>query len=172
SSSGKTEEQQLGEALDNVKVPDALRDACANVNKTVRPTRVNDLDVALFGKQDNGGQVSDAMRGLLLALGMSKLTETSRTPQPLRGHLFYHNLQNLWVCTNPRCDSPELDQAYRLDQRERPTVGALYESHRLTCSSPSCGSRVLDFVVCEVCGDAFFGGYKVQKQSGNTKIYV
>ena len=36
-------------------------------------------------------------------------------------------------------------------------VGALHTQHRITCS---CGGRVLDLLVCEVCGEILLGGYR------------
>jgi hypothetical protein len=94
-------------------------------------------------------------------------TITERSPQPVRGHLFFHNLQNLWVCCNPACDhlipgNEALDKKH-LEIRtnatvvQKPTVGAIHDTHRISCN---CGSRVLDLIVCEVCGEVFLGGYK------------
>src|SRR5262249_48176695 len=44
-------------------------------------------------------------------------------------------------------------------------VGALHARHRLTCG---CGSRVLDLIVCEVCGDVFLGGFRSKQELGTT----
>jgi hypothetical protein len=92
-------------------------------------------------------------------MGMSQQPATGRSPQPVRGHLFFHNLQNLWACSNPDCIAPGVNQEARsqADQTTRPTIGAIHDTHRISCS---CGSRVLDLIVCEVCGDVFLGGYK------------
>ncbi|MUG95350.1 DEAD/DEAH box helicase [Scytonema sp. UIC 10036] len=154
--------EALGLALENIKAPDALRDACQTVavDNTVRPARVENLDRVLFpgATVSPNAIASDAMRGLLLALGMSKLTKTGRSPQPMRGHLFFHNLQNLWACCNSDCTDKAVDRQARANATsERPTVGAIHTTHRIACS---CGSRVLDLIVCEVCGDVFLGGYK------------
>lgn len=144
-------EYRLGEALNEIGAHEALRDACREKNRSVRPTRVPDLDEILFG----GNGKSEAIHGLLLALGLAKRTQTDRSPQPVRGHLFFHNLLNLWACSNPNCT----DAKCIVDERQNdpPTIGALYANHLLSCS---CGSRVLDFIVCEVCGEVYLGGYK------------
>jgi DEAD/DEAH box helicase domain-containing protein len=148
----------LATALKVQKASDALRSACIEVNGTVRPTKVIELDRVLFpttGSSQNGS-ISDAMRGMLLALGMSQTAPpTSVSPQPVRGHLFFHNLQNLWVCINPNCK----DALCRERQRQESPipVGAIHARHRLACS---CGGRVLDLVVCEVCGEVFLGGFR------------
>jgi DEAD/DEAH box helicase domain-containing protein len=161
-----TDEQKLGEALNRLNAGDALRSACKEKNGSVRATKITDLDPLLFPQKgattsttaDN--IVSSAFRGFLLALGMSqRLGAGAVSPQPVRGHLFFHNLQNLWACSNPRCDVPG-----RADNSgSRPSVGALFPTHRLTCS---CGARVLDLIVCEVCGEVFLGGYKREIEEG------
>lgn len=183
---GLSAEQQIGEALQRINAADALRDACREVdhllnpsepNPTVRAAKVinpdeanepKDLDRQLFGAGTNG-VVSDSMRGLLLALGMSQLPTTGRSPQPMRGHLFFHNLQNLWACCNPDCTDDAVNSQRRQQEAIRPTVGAIHATHSLTCS---CGSRVLDLLVCEVCGDVFLGGYKATRKIGNRNIEI
>ena len=193
---GVSQEEQLGEALAQVGADDALRDACQAVNGSVRATNVIELDKQIFPNwhyanlvllililmwnqklsikplnhfliQQRLSFLSDAMRGLLLALSMSKLGN-GRSPLPVRGHLFFHNLQSLWACCNPDCTDDAVDQTARLRQNNRPTVGAIHATHSLTCS---CGSRVLDLVVCEVCGEVFLGGYKTTpKDKKNLEI--
>jgi Lhr-like helicase len=152
------EEQQLALALKKIMAHEALRDACQQVNDTIRPTKVPDLDRVLFlSNKGDSDAISMAMRGLLLALSMSKLPETNRSPQPLRGHLFFHNLQSLWACSNPQCSDETCIKAER--EKQKTPVGALHATHRLSCT---CGARVLDFIVCEICGEVFLGGHKAQ----------
>jgi len=173
SSDGNPEMNQLGDALEHIGASDAIRDACQAVNGSVRATSVRDLDKQLFPHQphqtDEDKLVSDAMRGFLLSLGMSTLSANGRSPQPVRGHLFFHNLQKLWACTNPKCDDPSVDQERRKSDRNPPTIGAVHAHHSLTCS---CGSRVLDLIVCEVCGEVLLGGYKATRQVGNKNIEI
>lgn len=146
-------EIRLGEALGELEVDEALRDAAQTKLGSVRATQIPHLDEILFGNADDS--TSDSMRGLLLALGLSKQESTGRSPQPVRGHFFFHNLLNLWACSNPNCTDISCDP----DRRgiDKPGIGAVYANHRLTCS---CGSRVLDLIVCEVCGEVYLGGYK------------
>jgi len=149
-------EQALERALDGASVTDAVRDACQIVNRTVRATRVTDLDRVLFDSPAAPGVLaSDALRGLLLAMGIAR-RPSGVAPQPMRGHLFFHNLENLWVCTNPSCDDPLCDGNARAAQNPAPPCGTLHPHHRLTCS---CGARVLDLVICSGCGEVFFGGF-------------
>lgn len=160
---GLSAEQQLGEALAHIRASDALRDACREVNGSVRATIVQDLDGQLFSGAEN------SMRGLLLALGMSQLPTTGRSPQPMRGHIFFHNLQNLWACCNPDCTDDAVNSQRRQQEAIRASIGAIHATHSLTCS---CGSRVLDLLVCEVCGDVFLGGYRTTRRIGNTNIEI
>lgn len=165
---GLAAERKLGEALATIGAADALRDACVAVNGSVRATNVQALSDHLFPGARGTDFVSDAMRGLLLGLGMSQRTN-GRSPQPVRGHLFFHNLQNLWACCNPNCTDSAVDRNIRQNAPNPPTVGAIHATHRLSCS---CGSRVLDLIVCEVCGDVFLGGYKTTRKIGNTNLEI
>ncbi|MEH2236915.1 DEAD/DEAH box helicase [Nostoc sp.] len=167
SASSGTSAEKLGEALATVDAGEALRDACQAVNGSVRATNIKDLEQQLFPNlQSATNFVSDSMRGLLLALGMSKLAN-GRSPQPVRGHLFFHNLQSLWACCNLSCTQVEVDQIQR--QTDPPTIGAIHANHRLSCG---CGSRVLDLIVCEVCGDVFLGGYKSTRKLSNITVDI
>jgi len=89
---------ELSAALLKVGAADAVRDACVAVSGTIRATRVSKLDCVLFDGADSSNTASDAMRGLLLALGMSRKEVDGTSPQPVRGHIFFHNVQNMWVC--------------------------------------------------------------------------
>ena len=152
------------------RVPDALRDATAAVNgQTIRPTQVPRLDAELFSQAPRNGCVSDAFRGLLLALALARdpRRQPKAPPQPVRGHLFFHNLQNLWACVNPACNHVPRPPA---NEGEPPLpVGALHPRHRITCD---CGSRVLDLIVCEVCGDVFLGGYRARTPVGQQVVEI
>lgn len=151
-------EVALADALKSRKVHQALRDACceASGKKIVRPTKVPVLNDELFpGDQLEKQTASKAMRGMLLALGMSKDSTTGNSLQPVRGHVFFHNLQNLWVCSNPNCETAQANRGNKTG--ENIPVGKLHATHRLACS---CGGRVLDLIVCEACGDVFLGGFR------------
>lgn len=175
--SGEGAAQALATALTQkeVNAPDALRDACATANEKnfnryqIRATKVPEVDLELFtgAVKDKDSTVSDAMRGLLLALGMSK-TSDNLSPQPVRGHLFFHNLQNLWVCANPNCTDSGCNTKARslaAENGKAVTVGALHATHRVACTD-GCGGRVLDFIVCEVCGEILLGGFRNRRAGG------
>lgn len=160
----------LGKALQKIHASDALREACLVADRNrggtgvVRPALVSELDAILFPDAIKGtnGFFSDTLRGFLLALAVAEdPTRPGQSPQPVRGHFFFHNLQNLWACVDPACHIPTRETNHNTP------IGALYDTHRLTCE---CGSRVLDLIVCEVCGDVFLGGYKPKNSSGDFYI--
>ncbi len=68
----------------------------------------------------------------------------------LRSHLFFRNVPGMWACTDAAC--PQVDQG---GSDTRP-VGRLYSEPVSRCL---CGSRVLEFLYCQNCGDIFLGGY-------------
>ena len=162
--------QQLGIALRQIRATDAVREACCVADKSkggegiIRPAQIPELDTLLFPNVERAidGMFSDAMRGLLIAMALAKEPGTDRPLQPIRGHLFFHNLQNLWVCSNPECTDEHCNGNIRVKQA-KPSVGAIHPTTRLACT---CGARVLDLIVCEVCGTVFLGGYKRGVGSG------
>lgn len=71
----------------------------------------------------------------------------------LRGHLFFKTVVGMWACSNPECKPGQAES--------RRNIGTLYPQPRYRCDA--CGSRVLEFLYCETCGDVFLGGYAVPK---------
>ena len=80
---------------------------------------------------------------------------------PIRSHFFFRNLNGLWACTDPKCSALKNDYSFQ----ER-IIGKLYKRPREFCE---CGSRCLEVVVCENCGEVFLKGFKVSK---NNSIYL
>lgn len=161
----KAPKETLGIALERISCVDAIRDACIAANGSVRATRISDIQKEIFSKSQ---EPSEALRGLLLALGISE-QENGQTPQPIRGHLFFHNLQNLWVCTNPRCNHLDIDVKKRNELNPHPPCGVLHPHHRLTCS---CGGRVLDLVICSSCGEVFYAGFSKTIRLKNQEVKI
>ena len=163
----------LAAALLKMKANHALRDACRVAGDgEVRATKVSELDHMLFGHQSISNTASEAMRGFLLALGMSRKETDGTSPQPVRGHFFYHNVQNMWVCTNPDCDERVRRETLETGEGHAGAVGpvgALQAQHRITCS---CGGRVLELLVCEVCGDILLGGYRGKAEVSGVSLDV
>lgn len=136
----------LAEALQKLECVAALRAACWDNKVGIRATSSKKLAQRLFTDVSK----QEALRGLLLALASAQ-TDSGQSLQPIRAHLFFQNVQNLWACTTPSCGRDETEEGVKSQ------IGQLYDTHRLTCH---CGSRVLDVLVCEVCGEVFLGGYR------------
>lgn len=167
--------EALGQALRLVQAPDALRAACKEAHGgVIRPTRADRLEKILFPNAAARPYDTDKvavpggsaeLRGFLTALSLGldpdRPDGSARVVQPLRGHLFLHNQQGLWVCVNPNCDHDAVlaDERKKPENAGGPRCGALHGQTTLSCS---CGGRVLDLIVCEVCGEPFFGGYKAE----------
>lgn len=84
-------------------------------------------------------------------LKMASESEAGATKWPLlRSHLFFRNVPGMWACTDPRCPHVGNDAS-----PERP-IGRLYSEPVSRCL---CGSRVLELLYCQNCGDVFLGGY-------------
>ncbi len=149
---GTSPEETLTLALQHVEAPDALRLACTTGQRIV-PRNPADLATALFPGAPSQ-KAEDAVDGLLTALSHAR-NSAGFAPLPVRVHLMLRNLQGLWVCTDAACS-----QAPRRQSDCR--AGALHYVPRLTCQ---CGSRVLELLYCEACGEVFFGGYR--RETGN-----
>ena len=90
----------------------------------------------------------DAIRGLIHYLIQQKDPETGRALLPLRVHFFFKNFEGLWACSNSKCRG----------RSDETLIGKLFINRRVLCDE--CGSRVLELLTCETCGDLFLGGYK------------
>lgn len=78
----------------------------------------------------------------------------------LRAHLFFRNVPGVWACTDPNC--PEIPGG-TYDGR---TVGKLHVDPVTRCQ---CGSRVLELLYCQNCGDVMLGGFTPE---GDTQARV
>ena len=98
----------------------------------------------------SGAGARQALGGLLSAGATAELARTPGAPR-FRAHLFFRNVQGVWACCNPHCS--EVEAEFRSESR---AIGRLYAQPRLRCG---CGSRVLELLYCQTCGEAFLGGY-------------
>lgn len=74
---------------------------------------------------------------------------------PIRVHFFFRAINGLWACSNSDCD-----YVIREDKFDGRILGHLYKNPRSICN---CGHVVLEVIVCESCGEAFLGGYIINK---------
>ncbi|WP_328633334.1 DEAD/DEAH box helicase [Streptomyces sp. NBC_00356] len=136
---------EADELLARSKAGDALTNALRDGDRLT-----SDFDGAvadkLFPAAQGDRQRTAAMSGVLAALRSTTLPNAPR----LRGHLFFRNIPGVWACSDPAC--PEVVR--QLDTER--TVGKLYSRPTPRCD---CGSRVLELLYCQNCGDVFLGGY-------------
>lgn len=141
----------LEAALAHIHAAEALRLACApdQTRPNVEPSFPATMASRMLPNLPQG-QADEALEGLLAGLNAAQAPDGS-SPMPVRAHLFFRNLQGLWACSNPQC-------SVVAGQRTAPApVGALHFVPTLTCQ---CGSRVLELLYCEPCGELFLGGFR------------
>ena len=144
---GTNSQEALASALGHADAPDALRLASMS-NEQIVPRSPQELAPLLF-PDVAAQQAIDAVDGLLTALSHAR-NAVGKAPLPMRVHLMLRNLQGLWVCVSPTCSQAQA--------RTGPCpAGAMYYLPTLTCQ---CGSRILELLYCEPCGEIFFGGYR------------
>ncbi len=148
-------EQRLGTALGAVGAAEALRAACSSGtdnNPIIAPQALSAIGAALFpGAQNSAASVASLVTAVAAA----------HSPQgnpilPLRSHLFFRNVQGIWACSDPGCTSKTFQNPDIL-------IGRLFDRPTTTCA---CGSRVLELLYCESCGDTFLGGYRRELRQG------
>ena len=151
---GPTTQERLNTALVHVGAPDALRSACT-VDQQLRPRSPQELAPVLFPGAP-AQQARDAVDGLLTVLSYAR-NSSGEAPLPMRVHVMLRNLQGLWICTNSGCS--------QAPSRSSPCPsGRLHYVPSLTCQ---CGSRILELLYCEPCGEIFFGGYRYPTSNPN-----
>ena len=94
-----------------------------------------------------GDNSRQAFTTALDAIAQSK---DGKSPVPIRSHMFFRGIRGMWACSNPACD--------QVDRQEHVPIGKLYSSPRPTCL---CGGRVLELLLCYVCGEISLGGFVV-----------
>lgn len=110
------------------------------------------LAARLFPDCGEPGIREAAMRGLLAAISSAGTLSEAHIPR-IRTHLMFRNVPGMWACTDPHC--PAVDADARADR----TVGRLYPEPATRCE---CGSRVLELLYCQTCGDVLLGGFAAQ----------
>jgi len=153
---GTSSAQRLGEILREAGAPDAIRAACNpgnDDNPSVVPRMIDLLGQTLFPEALQADAAAAAL-GLITALSRAEMPNGSAV-LPVRAHLFFRNVQGIWACSNPACTEAGWDDA------DIP-VGRLFDRPVPTCQ---CGSRVLELLYCEPCGDVFLGGYRRELQN-------
>ena len=147
---GASAEQILYNGFEHLKAGDALRMACMSGGLTTTPqprfpSEIGDQLFPTLSLADREASVD----GLLAGLCSSRNAQNAAL-LPVRAHLFFRNLQGLWACSDPHCSEVTARTASC-------PVGQLHYTPTLTCQ---CGSRVVELLYCEACGEVFLGGYR------------
>ncbi|MFI2486875.1 DEAD/DEAH box helicase [Promicromonospora kroppenstedtii] len=116
---------------------------------------LSDLGARVF--PDVGlGTAETALSKVLSALSASPLDSDPK----LRAHYFFRNVPGVWACSDPNCSAaPESGEP-------RP-VGRLYAEPATRCI---CGSRVLELLYCQNCGDVLLGGFTPEGQAQSNRV--
>ena len=157
-------ERKIDECLTSVRAYELIRRCAAE-----RPMTMAQMATALFPGPTAQGEA--ALGGLVRALIMAR-NELGSAPLPLRAHFFFHNAGRLWTCVNPNCTSSMCvgREALAAAGEEVPPLGRLYAEPLPRCES--CGSRVLELLYCQPCGEVFLGGFKKELQAEPNSFYL
>ncbi len=152
-SSDASTQEFLFAIAEQTRAAEALRAAAQSPDGGgLLPLTPEQIGAALFGDANTEEDHRDrqrAVEGFLTCLVLAR-SLAGVAPLPLRSHLFFRNVQGIWACTNPQCTE--------VTGRTEPClVGSLHYQPTLSCR---CGSRVLELLTCEACGEVFFGGYR------------
>ncbi len=150
----RSDEEKLTLALERVKASDALRIGCTRDEQLV-PQTPEDIALKLFPDAPQS-QAADAADGLLTAFSHARNVDKV-APLPMRVHLMLRNLQGIWACSNPNCKQAST-------RTNSCPIGVMHYVPTLTCQ---CGSRVLELLNCEACGEIFLGGYRSATDNPN-----
>jgi len=117
---------------------------------TYRATYAHDLEERLFTQPDDGSALEVVLQ--TIAKG-----GTTTKGFPLRGHIFARSLPGLWACSNSECSGVQ-------PRNENRHIGRISPTPSSSCQW--CGSRVLELLHCEECGDTSLGGYVLKLPEG------
>lgn len=104
------------------------------------------LESELFPEENDADRIARA--GTLYSL----IDRAGGDRLRLRLHLLFNVLPGLWACSNSDC----ADVPGEFQSTDR-VIGRIFNQPEITCR---CGSRVLELLYCQSCGEVFLGGYK------------
>ena len=121
----------------------SIASVCKNSRGQLMAKPWDEIAERLFG----GDRSRQAFTTVLDAIAQ---TEDGKSPVPIRSHMFFRGIRGMWACSNPKCD--------QVERKEYVPIGKLYSSPRPTCM---CGGRVLELLLCYICGEVSLGGFVV-----------
>jgi hypothetical protein len=158
----------LAQSLEAAGCVPAMVGACLDTQAgKLKTKRFSDLAESVFGVEDGQPLAREALAGLLVALAQAVPDSEGSRGRPLlpvRVHYFFRNVPGVWACSDPDCG--EVEPEFRAEDRP---VGKLHLEPRIRCG---CGSRVLDLLYCQTCGDVFLGGFKSQDPDSHNSWFL
>ncbi|MCY4113349.1 MAG: DEAD/DEAH box helicase [Chloroflexi bacterium] len=150
---------RLRQALERDDLRAALASACLDESGAPQPTTRVEVDERLFDAPATA-EKDQALDAVLAAVARDKARRGEPT---FRAHMFVRTIRGLWACSNPEC--PAVDDRWRSPDRR---IGKLFARPTHTCA---CGSRVLELLCCDQCGETFLGGFAVRPPAvGNNEL--
>lgn len=146
---GTPAEEIIYTSLEHIQAADGLRIGCTTgaggVPQPRFPWDIGNQIFPALPPPEREAAVEGLVGGICEARNAQELALL-----PVRAHLFFRNLQGLWACSDAHCSAaPARTFAC--------PVGRLHYTPALTCQ---CGSRVVELLYCEACGEVFLGGYR------------
>ena len=144
----KLDELTRSDALDGLRnkydIATSIASVCRNQSKNLGARPWREIANDLF---DDSQLEETAMEIALEALA----TNPGRASVPIRAHMFMRGIRGMWACSNPNCtDVPERSKSL--------PIGRLFATPQPHCK---CGGRVLELLLCYVCGEISLGGFVV-----------
>ncbi|MGE0818215.1 MAG: DEAD/DEAH box helicase [Candidatus Nanopelagicales bacterium] len=147
--SAPTDAEAAAHLIEQTFAERALLSALHQGDPVSKATALPVLAHRLFPLRDDAERLTTNVLKALDVRGEDASPEAVR----LRYHLFFRNVAGIWACTNPAC--PEMDEQYSHPDR---VVGKLYAQPTARCGE-KCGSRVLELLYCQDCGESYLGGF-------------
>jgi ATP-dependent helicase YprA (DUF1998 family) len=151
--------EQADELLRASGAGDAVSNCCQRDGRPAARA-LGEIAKELFPARD-ADEARAAAEGVLAAIAAAE----HEGPR-LRAHLFMRSIAGVWACCDPGCEQivkehEEMGLAVPDDR----VVGKLYAQPRYRCE---CGSRVLDLLYCQTCGEVLLGGYCDEEAEGGS----
>lgn len=101
-------------------------------------------------------EAESALTKVLSSLAASPIDSDPK----VRAHYFFRNVPGVWACSDPKCSAAPVSDETR-------PVGRLYSEPTTRCA---CGSRVLELLYCQNCGDVLLGGFTPEGQAQSNRV--
>lgn len=128
-----------------------------NQDKTTTAKTVSFIAESLFPANSNKIELVES---ILFLINLCRNKDNAVT-QPMRAHYFARNVDNIWVCSSPKCN--QVEEKFQSNRRK---FGKLYSAPQNRCK---CGAKILEAIICRQCGEIYLAGYEENGILNNTK---